>query len=121
AWSRAIQSSRDKIRQMEIHLGHQSPTGTISEKRFLLNNYQKDILNNYNSMMTARKEQLHKNLALLNSLSPLNVLERGYSITRSLVNGRIIREAAQLEYGQAVTVKLAKGNFQAKVEKIFLE
>ncbi|MEN6373830.1 MAG: exodeoxyribonuclease VII large subunit [Smithella sp.] len=121
AWRRSMEVLRNKIRQMEIHLGHQNPMGMIAEKRFLLNNYQKDILNNYNSMMTARKEQLHKNLALLNSLSPLNVLERGYSITRSLVSGRIIRDAAQLESGQAVNVKLAKGGFQAKVEQIFTE
>ncbi len=121
AWRRSTDSLRNKIRQMEIHLGHQSPTEMIAEKRFLLNNYQKDILRNHHSMMTARKELLHKNLALLNSLSPLNVLERGYSITRSLVSGRIIRDAAQLESGQAVNVKLAKGGFQAKVEQIFTE
>ncbi|MEN6489179.1 MAG: exodeoxyribonuclease VII large subunit [Smithella sp.] len=121
AWRRTTQSLRNRIQQMEIHLQHRSPKGTIAEKRFLLNNYQKDILNNYNSLMTARKERLHKNLALLNSLSPLNVLERGYSITRSLVNGEIIREATQLECGQAVNVRLAKGSFQAKVEKISVE
>ncbi|NTW07600.1 MAG: exodeoxyribonuclease VII large subunit [Syntrophaceae bacterium] len=121
AWRWTTQSLRNRIQQMEIHLQHRSPKGTIAEKRFLLNNYQKDILNNYNSLMTARKERLHKNLALLNSLSPLNVLERGYSITRSLVSGEIIREATQLECGQAVNVRLAKGSFQAKVEKISVE
>jgi exodeoxyribonuclease VII large subunit len=121
AWRRETQSLSGKIQQLEINLRHQSPAGQIAEKRFLLNNYQKDILGNYNSIMAARKERLQKNLAVLNSLNPLNVLQRGYSITRSLVTGSIIREAEQLECGQTVNVNLAKGHFQAMVEKIFRE
>jgi exodeoxyribonuclease VII large subunit len=93
----------------------------IAEKRFLLNNYQKDILNYYNSNIAARKERLQKNLAVLDSLNPLSVLQRGYSITRSLKSGAVIREAAQLCSEETVNIKLAKGNFQARVEKIFQE
>lgn len=121
AWRWTTQSLSNGIRQMEIRLQHRNPQDIIAEKRFLLNNYQKDILNSYNTMQTARKERLQKNLALLNSLSPLNVLERGYSITRSFATGGIIREAAQLECGEAVNVQLSKGGFQAKVEKIYAE
>lgn len=120
-WRRETQSLCGKIQQMEINLRHQSPAGLIAEKRFLLNNYQKNILHYYNYNMASRNERLQKNLAILNSLNPLSVLQRGYSITRSFTSGAIIRETAQLECGQAVNVKLAKGRFQAKVEKIFGE
>lgn len=119
AWNRETQFLNSKVQQMEINLLHRSPAGLIDEKKFLLNNYQKDILSNYNSLASARKEHLQKHLAVLNSLNPLNVLHRGYSIVRSPVSGKIIREAKQLECGQAVNIILAKGRFQAKVEEIF--
>ncbi|MGV8057090.1 MAG: exodeoxyribonuclease VII large subunit [Smithellaceae bacterium] len=121
AWRREAQSLSGKIQQLENNLRRRSPEGLIAGKRLLLNNYQKDMLQNYNSNMTVRKERLNKNLAVLNSLNPLGVLQRGYSITRDFVTGTIIREAVQLECGQTVDVKLAQGRFQAKVEKIFLE
>ena len=120
-WRRQKQSLSVKVQQLEINLRQQSPARPISEKRFLLNNYQKDILNNYNNNVAARKERLQKNLALLDSLNPLSVLQRGYSITRGLISGAIIRDTAQLCCDETVNVKLAKGNFQAKVEKLFQE
>lgn len=121
SWQREKQFLSGKMQHLEINLQHQSPAGVIAEKRFLLNNYQKEILNNYNTHTAVRKELLQKNLAVLNSLNPLNVLQRGYSITRSFISGAVIREAVQLCCGEAVDVKLAKGNFRAKVEKIFQE
>ena len=121
SWQREKQSLSDKMQQLAINLQRQSPAGLVSEKRFLLNNFKKDILNNYNSHMAVRKERLQKNLAVLDSLNPLSVLQRGYSITRSLVSGAVIRETGQLRCEETVNIKLAKGNFRARVEKIFQE
>ncbi|MEN6621654.1 MAG: exodeoxyribonuclease VII large subunit [Smithella sp.] len=121
AWRREEQSLRSRVGQMEISLLNQSPAGSISEKRFLLSNYRKNIINNLNFKVGTRKEQLQKNLAVLNSLNPLNVLQRGYSISRSLPTGNIIREVSELHSGKIIDVKLAKGHFHAQVDKIFQE
>lgn len=121
AWRREEQSLRSRVGQIEISLLNQSPAGSISEKIFLLNNYRKNILCNLNFKIGTCKEQLQKNLAVLNSLNPLNVLQRGYSISRSLPTGKIIREASELCPGEMIDVKLAHGHFHAEVEKIFQE
>jgi exodeoxyribonuclease VII large subunit len=121
SWQREKQSLGGKIQQLTINLEHQSPVVLVSEKRFLLNNFRKDILNNYNSHIAAQKERLQKNMAVLDAVNPLSVLRRGYSITRSLVSGTVIRETAQLRCEEKVNIKLAKGNFQARVENIFQE
>jgi exodeoxyribonuclease VII large subunit len=112
------QNLHNDLRQMELRLRHQSPARQINEKKILLKNIQKDIFNNFSYHVESLKERLQKNSAILESLSPLGVLQRGYSITRSMANGIIIRQAAALNVGEDVNIQLAKGNFNAKIEKI---
>ena len=52
----------------------------------------------------------------LNALSPMKVLERGYSITRK-PDGTVIRDQAQTEIGEILEILLHKGRIAARVEK----
>jgi exodeoxyribonuclease VII large subunit len=55
--------------------------------------------------------------ARLDGLSPLAVLGRGYAIaTRG--DGRAVRDAATLEPGEGVSVRVARGRFAASVTKV---
>ncbi len=113
------QNQYNDLRQLELRLRHQSPARQINEKKILLKNIQKDIFNNFSYYIAVLKEKLQKNSAILESLSPLGVLQRGYSITRSMGSGMIVRQANALNVGEDVNVQLARGNFNAKIEKIF--
>jgi exodeoxyribonuclease VII large subunit len=53
----------------------------------------------------------------LESLSPLAVLERGYSVTTD-ESGRILRDAAELNRGQTIITRLSKGSAASKVEAV---
>jgi exodeoxyribonuclease VII large subunit len=112
------QNLYNDLKQLELRLRHQSPAMKINEKKILLKNIQKDIFNNFLYHVAALKERLQKNSAILESLSPLGVLQRGYSITRSMRSGMIVRQADALNVGEDVNIQLAKGNFNAKIEKI---
>jgi exodeoxyribonuclease VII large subunit len=50
----------------------------------------------------------------LNALSPLKVLERGYSITRD-ENGRVIKDPKEVKTGDELTTKLANGEVKSRV------
>jgi exodeoxyribonuclease VII large subunit len=50
----------------------------------------------------------------LESLSPLNVLARGYSLTRTL-DQRVIRSIEQTQVGDNIEIVLADGRLQADV------
>lgn len=52
----------------------------------------------------------------LESLSPLAVLSRGYSITQD-AKGRVVKSAKQLKEGDAVTIRFAEGKSEAKITK----
>jgi exodeoxyribonuclease VII large subunit len=121
AWRREKQSLESKMQKLELSLQHKNPERVISAKRILLNNFQKDIVNSHYRRVAALKDRLQKNAAVLDSLSPLNVLHRGYSITRSLKTFAIIREANALSENEDLKIQLACGSIAARVEKIYSE
>ena len=54
---------------------------------------------------------------MLQSLSPVAVLARGYSITQSANTGRIVRDAAEIAAGQEITTRLHRGRLTSTVSE----
>jgi len=54
----------------------------------------------------------------LESLSPLAVLGRGYSVTERTRDGRIIRDAAELSIGDELHTRFAHGRAASRVERV---
>ncbi len=56
--------------------------------------------------------------ARLESLSPLGVLARGYSLTTRTDDGRLVENAAELTAGQTVRTRFASGSAISRIEQI---
>ena len=54
--------------------------------------------------------------SVLDSLSPLKVVERGYSITR--LGDQVIKSAAQIKAGSSLRITFAQGSADVKVESV---
>jgi exodeoxyribonuclease VII large subunit len=52
----------------------------------------------------------------LESLSPLAILARGYSISRLLPDLTIVKDAASVRLGEAVSILLHRGSLTCRVE-----
>ena len=63
------------------------------------------------------RERLALAAASLDALSPLGVLQRGYAIAQD-ASGKPLRDAASVSQGDAVSVRLAKGRLNTRVETI---
>lgn len=63
------------------------------------------------------KKKLDRDMSLLNSLSPLAILQRGYSITTSLSTGAVVKEIAEVKVGDRVGVRVTDGEMECRVEK----
>ncbi len=63
------------------------------------------------------RSDLARQEAELSALGPFATLERGYAIVRD-TEGRIVRDAAQLALADAVSVRLARGEVDARVEHV---
>ena len=56
--------------------------------------------------------------AQLESLSPLRVLGRGYSLTQRLSDGRLLLRSADANVGDRLQTRLAEGTVISRVEEI---
>ncbi|MHB8139591.1 MAG: exodeoxyribonuclease VII large subunit [Smithellaceae bacterium] len=118
ALAQRTQMMKSKLQHLALGLQNQNPERQIREKRIFFGNLEKGFMKGWDYYFRDRGERLKKSAALLSSLSPLAVLHRGYSITRRLPDGKIIRQAGELTLDERVSIQLAEGIFQARVEKI---
>jgi exodeoxyribonuclease VII large subunit len=59
--------------------------------------------------------------AQLESLSPLGVLGRGYSLTQRINDASLVRDAATLAIGETIRTRFAKGSAVSRIEEIEAE
>lgn len=64
------------------------------------------------------KQHVARLSAQLESLSPLGVLGRGYSLTERVDDGRLVREASSLAPGDQLVTRFARGRAISRVEQI---
>jgi exodeoxyribonuclease VII large subunit len=64
------------------------------------------------------RERLGGLASRLETLSPLAVLARGFSLTERTTDGRMIRSAAEVAPGEQITTKLLQGRLVSRVEEV---
>ena len=69
------------------------------------------------SRLVRARDRLAAMAGRLESLSPLSVLARGYSVTTRAQDGSVVWDVQQLAVGQAVITQLAKGRFRSCVQE----
>ena len=69
-----------------------------------------------NSLQEAR-ERLGRAAVSLDALSPLAVLQRGYAIAQD-ASGKPVRDAASMSVGDQMSVRVAKGKLNTRVETV---
>jgi exodeoxyribonuclease VII large subunit len=65
-----------------------------------------------------RESRLARLAGKVESLSPLAVLARGYTITQNAATKAVVREASSLRVGQLILTRFASGEAVSKVERI---
>jgi len=69
------------------------------------------------TVLEKKRSRLHQGAALLDAVSPLAVLGRGYSLTRLLPEKTVIRNVGEVECGDLLEIVLANGVLLAEVVK----
>ena len=91
-----------------------SPVARVSNGRHRLERLEAQLRNEIRHALDQARHHLGEAAGRLDSLSPLAVLGRGYSLTRT-PDGRIVRSARQVGAGDDVRVLLHEGSLECRV------
>ena len=94
-----------------------TPQDIINKYRLMTDNLTKNLETNIVKVITKCKADYEKQVAILDSLSPLKTLSRGYTVTTNS-NGKVISKKEDVSVGDSINVKVIDGNVVAKVESI---
>ena len=91
-------------------------TESVIKSRNKTDIYSQKINNTVENIFSEKAKQLTVSVAKLDTLSPLKVMTRGYSV--ALSKDGIIRSVDNTSKGDAITVKVADGSLDCVVENI---
>ena len=69
-----------------------------------------------NQQLRQQQQRMAVAVRTLQALSPLATLERGYSITLKLADGRVLHDAADAQAGDLLETRLHNGRILSRVE-----
>jgi exodeoxyribonuclease VII large subunit len=95
-----------------------NPVQRIKNHRFLISEAAKRLDQDIRHIIEIQRQRVGGIFGKLDSLSPLSILQRGYSITRKLPSLQILRDASHVKEGEKVEVKLHRGTLVCEVEKM---
>ncbi len=118
AQARHLRELRSRIEVSRAMLRRASPARRVEEGTVRMDTARRDLFR-FMQHAVHRKQQLWKEVVgRLDSLSPMAVLSRGYSITKVLPTGAILRDAGSVTPGDAVEIILASGELACTVDTV---
>lgn len=116
----AKQQARLASKQKELiqRLQLQSPVPLIKQKQYQHIQLNSRLTASIEQRLHYQKSHLSQLLRTLAAVSPLNTLERGYSITTSSETNNVIHHADEVSVGQHVNVRLQQGQLKCEIKEI---
>lgn len=115
ALTRRIFHDREKLRWVSQALPGSAPDLLSLGKQVLELNRRLDL--NMQHQMAGRRNQVRQTAAALSAMNPASVLNRGYSIARTVPDQKVILDAGMVEIQDSIEIILARGRVLTRVEK----
>ena len=112
-----LKRRREKGFHLNERLSLRNPLQRIENLRLLISESEKRLRQNIRHCIEIQRQKVGGVLGKLDSLSPLSILKRGYSITRKIPSLQILRDAAHVETGDKVEVRLHLGTLICGIER----
>jgi exodeoxyribonuclease VII large subunit len=94
------------------------PLERIQEQSHRLDDLESRLKRGMKQVVESSKQKLQAFASSLNALSPLAVLDRGYSLTKRISDGELIRDASTISVGDQISTLLAQGSIISEVRAI---
>ncbi|MGB7919452.1 MAG: exodeoxyribonuclease VII large subunit, partial [Desulfobacterales bacterium] len=114
-----IRMRRERLAWRFDKLSYNNPSFYVTKLKEKLKRTSALLQQSTRSCVSSRQSRLREVNAKLDSLNPIGILARGFSITRTLPETTIVRDSAAVSYGQALEIVLAKGSLTCDVKEKF--
>jgi len=115
SWS--LKRKREHYLHLWESLSFRNPDQEMRNLRWVISETRKRLEQNIRHALEIKNQKVRGALGKLDTLSPLAILQRGYSIARKVPSMQILRDVAQVKEGDKVEVKLYEGTLLCGVEK----
>jgi exodeoxyribonuclease VII large subunit len=110
------ESARSQLDALARHAAFRRPYQRVFELGRRLDEWDARALRAIRGFMRHTRQQTDTAAGRLESLSPLAVLGRGYSLTQRTLDGRVVHAAVELSPGEQITTRFARGQAISRVE-----
>lgn len=117
AISRELSNKRRVLHGLQSSLAAQEPRVRLGRNRTSLIAARGRLIAAARYEMSKRRSALSRLQACLDNLSPLAVLDRGYALVLD-ADGAVVREISRIGRGDALTLKLARGEVRCSVVSV---
>jgi exodeoxyribonuclease VII large subunit len=111
-----IAGARSRLDAVARHTVFRRPYQRLFELARRLDEWESRSRRTINGLLRLARHRADTLAGRLESLNPLAVLGRGYSLTQRTADGQIIRAAAELAPGEQITTRFARGSSTSRVE-----
>ena len=119
ATGNASSRRRKDLQVVEGRLLRAHPQRRIADQRVAMGQLERRLSRLGSQLLAERRRPLESLASKLDALSPLKVLDRGYSLARG-PDGNVLRSCQGLTPGNAVTVTLRDGDLSTRIEEILV-
>jgi exodeoxyribonuclease VII large subunit len=112
-----LKRKRERSLHLSERLSLQNPIQRVKNLRLAISEIGKRLGQTMRYSVEIQRQKVEGIFGKLGSLSPLSILQRGYSITRKFPSLQILRDTAHIREGDKVEVRLHKGTLLCGVEK----
>jgi exodeoxyribonuclease VII large subunit len=109
------QTHKQRLQSLVDRRVFQFPLERLHEQEHRIDDWDARLRKSMQAHLQRARRQLDALTGHLESLSPLNVLARGYSLTRTIPEKKVIRSIEQATIGNTVEIVLTDGRLQAEV------
>jgi len=108
----------EQVHELQRNLSSLNPILVIKQGLVRIPHLSKRLEGRMCVAMEHHRHRVRATLAQLNTLSPLAVLGRGYSILQTVPAGQILHRAGDVETGQELEAQLARGRLSCVVTRV---
>jgi exodeoxyribonuclease VII large subunit len=112
-----LEHKKERVKWWQDRLVANSPNAQIKNFNVIIKQNIYNLLKTFNKTLEQKCARLGELRARLEALSPIAILDRGYSITRTIPDLKVIRNPRSVSINQDLEVMVAKGSLTCRVKE----